>query len=173
MDPVLTVWQAGDVPVLWTDLIGAWFEREFAAPINHTAPPGWRVLVTAGEDLIGHASIVLREADVGGSPLLLAGIGAVIMQPGWRGRGLGKALVRRAVEHSRDHTPAAFGHLICEDHRLTFYQSLGWQKVPGPMFFTSWQGVREEARRHHILIMPLREGLTWPPGVIDLRGLAW
>lgn len=172
MQPVITVWRAADVPPLWLDQIAAWFRHEFRWPLERTAPADWRVLATAGGDLIGHLSIVEREVTVGGKALLLAGIGAVIVQPGWRGRGVGRALLARAEALMREETAADFGLLICEDHRLTFYTVLGWQPAPGPLTFTNWRGECEQANQH-ILIRPLRAGAIWPPGEIDLRGLPW
>ncbi len=172
MQPVITLWRAGDVPRLWLDQIAAWFLHEFHWPMAHTAPADWRVLATIGGDLIGHLSITERAATAGGAPVALAGIGAVIVQPGWRGRGVGRALLARAEAAMREETAADFGLLICEAHRLTFYTALGWQPVPGPLFFTSWRGERQQAGQH-VLVLPLREGLTWPPGEIDLCGLPW
>jgi GNAT superfamily N-acetyltransferase len=173
MQPVITVWRASDVPRLWEDQIGSWFEREFNWPIARTARPDWRVLVTAGEDLIGHAAIVLRRATVGASPVRIGGIGAVIIQPQWRGQGLGKRTMQEVAAFLRDSTNAAFGHLICEEHRRTFYEGLGWQKVAGPMVFTDWQGKRDNQGQHHIMVLPLRNTPSWPGGELDLCGLPW
>jgi GNAT superfamily N-acetyltransferase len=157
---------------LWQDQIAAWFEREFRWPMERTAPADWRVLATAGEDLVGHVGLVLREAAVGGEALLLVGIGAVIVPPAWRGRGVGRAMLARALDYARAETRAACGLLICQDHRLSFYRESGWQEVVGPLTFTNWQGVRETCG-HHVLVMPLREGRAWPAGEIDLGGLPW
>ncbi len=173
MEPVITLWQEKDVPALWREQVASWFEREFHAPMSQTAPPQWRVLCTAGEDLVGHVGLLTRPITVGGAPLLAAGVGAVIVEPAWRGRGLGRAMLQEARAFMQAQTRAAFGLLICEDHRLTFYEALGWQEVPGPMTFTDWCGQPSRVGRHHILILPLQEGARWPGGIIDQRGLPW
>ncbi len=171
MEPVITLWRAGDVPALWTDLIAARFAREFHGPMAHTAPAEWRVLVTAGDDLIGHAGILRRTATVAGRPIRLGGIGAVIIEPAWRGRGLGGAAVRRAGAFLQEETDAAFGYLLCAERRVAFYASLGWQEQTGPAVFTDWQGRRTQNILSS-MVLPLR-GQPWPPGEVDLRGLPW
>lgn len=173
MEPVITIWDEVDVPTLWRDMVASWFEREFHWPMARTAAPQWRVLCTAGQDLIGHVSLLAREVTVAGEPVRVAGVGAVILQPAWRGRGLGKALLHEAHAAMQSRTRADFGLLICEDHRLTFYTGLGWQEVPGPMTFTNWQGQHETVGRHHIMVLPLRTGAIWPQGAIDQCGLPW
>lgn len=173
MEPVITVWEEADVPALWRDMVASWFEREFHWPMDRTATPQWRVLCTAGEDLIGHVGLLTRDVTVAGEPVAVAGVGAVILQPAWRGRGLGKAMLQAAHAFMRDRTHADFGLLICEDHRLGLYAGLGWQAVPGPMAYTNWQGQRETVGRHHVMVLPLRAGMVWPEGAIDQRGLPW
>ena len=75
MTPVITIWNAKDVPDLWNDLIASWFWREFNWPMERIAPMDWRVLVTAGEDLIGHIGLLRRTVHVGEQSVLVGGVG--------------------------------------------------------------------------------------------------
>lgn len=178
--PVITIWQAKDVPDLWNDLIESWFWHEFNWPMARIAPMNWRVLVTAGEDLIGHIGLLRRTVHpdrnmpADDQALTVGGISGVMVRPAYRGQGLGQAAMQQAVEFLRDETDVAFGFLICEDHRLSFYEMLGWQEIHGQrMFYRDWQGEIDEVG-HHKMIYPLRTNAVWPTdGDLDFGDLFW
>jgi GNAT superfamily N-acetyltransferase len=167
----IEVFHASEISRQDRRLLAVWFRREFKWDMDKNAPIDWHVLVHVKKELVGHVGIVLRDATVGGQAVRLGGISAVIVDPGWRGYGFGSRAMQRAVQFMRAQTAVAHGFLICESHRVTFYEGLGWQAVPGPMVFTDWEGARVESG-HHLMVLSLR-GEPFPPGVIDLCGLPW
>jgi len=171
----LAVERADPLPRPLTELIFRRFYAVFGLEEQTTARADWRVLAWHGDeaddDLVGHVGIVERTVTVGGADCKVGGIAALVVQPEWRGRGLGRALMQCAEDVLHDETDAAYGHLICEPDRVGFYASLGWQEIAGPMVFTAWDG-RRIAVGHRIMILPIR-GDPWPDGPIDANGLMW
>ena len=63
-----------------------------------------------------------------------------------------------------------FGLLFCGYRMEPFYQSLGWQTVSAPVYFNQ----PDHKLLEDGLLMALPCGLvSWPQGVVDVRGLPW
>ena len=56
-------------------------------------------------------------------------IGRVLISAGYRGTGLGRELVRRAVSHCREHHPAQDIRISAQDHLQAFYAAAGFRTI--------------------------------------------
>jgi len=134
------------------------------------ARAGWIHLTWEGERLRCHLEIFERQGEVAGEPVLLGGLGGLLTQPAYRGKGLATAAIGEAVRFMASELQVEFGLLVCEERLEPFYIRLGWETARSPLFFdqpdgrVQWPG--------SVMILPLG-GRLWPEGAIDLCGLPW
>jgi aminoglycoside 2'-N-acetyltransferase I len=150
--------------------LGAWFREQFSETSYVWAHLPVRVLARADRRIVGHLGMLRREISVGGAPLVVAGVGSVMVRPEWRKRGVASAMLHRAARHMREALRVDFGLLVCRDEVAPVYERAGWRVVPGPTAFEQPAGRAGYGR----LTMVLQLGAaSWPEGEIDLRGLPW
>lgn len=126
------------------------------------------VLVKVLGIIRSQVEIIERTGLVSGNPIRLGGIGGVATTPEWQRRGLSSLAMQKASRYIKDTLRVDFGILICGDHRISFYQRLGWQVKKGPLFFDQPGGKRKNDGI--TMILPCSEA-DWPEGEIDLCGL--
>src|SRR4051812_2221026 len=94
-------------------------EIDFGTPPYVWTPPEqrpWRFLVWEGERLVTHVGVMERTIRVGGQPLHVGGIYAVMTRPADRGKGHASAALQRAAAFMRDELASAeHGLLVCID----------------------------------------------------------
>ncbi len=100
------------------------------------APSEWMLCVWEGSDLAAALEIVERTIQVGGQPLHVGGVGGVMSAPAYRGRGCAKLALRVAAGFLFEQMAVEAGLLICDEHLIPFYGSVGWQVAPGPMQYS-------------------------------------
>jgi aminoglycoside 2'-N-acetyltransferase I len=76
-----------------------------------------------------HVGIQRRVITVGGSDVLVAGTGGVLVDEQSRGTGLGGGAMRHAQQAIRDEARVDFGFLGCRQEVVPFYESAGWIQV--------------------------------------------
>jgi len=89
---------------------------------------GSHVVVTLGDEIVSHASVVERELRVSGTPIPTGYVEAVATRPDVQGRGYGSlamTAIGRIIERE-----FALGALGTGSH--AFYERLGWQTWRGP-----------------------------------------
>jgi predicted N-acetyltransferase YhbS len=118
--------------------------------------------------VIASTGLVEAEVEVAGHRFPIVGIGGVIVNAGYRGRGLGRQIVDAALDEARALGPE-FALLFCHEDRAGLYSRLGFSLVrstvtvtqpagPEPMTqLTMWRSLATDAR--------------WPPGEVVLLGL--
>jgi predicted N-acetyltransferase YhbS len=84
--------------------------------------------VVADGRLIAHAGWLLVELRIDERPLRAVGLGAVLVNRTWRGRGLGTAVVQAAQERMRQ-MGRPIGLLFCRQGLVPFYETFGWHPV--------------------------------------------
>lgn len=143
------------------------------------APADLHVLATdgvgVGDALLGHVGLQLRTVAVGGTEVLVAGTGGVLVAPVARGSGLGRRVLRHAQTAMRD-AGADFGYLGCREEVVPFYASCGWRRVSArERSISRLDGVTVvETTADPLLVCAARRpAAQWPAGAIDLRGRPW
>jgi predicted N-acetyltransferase YhbS len=79
-----------------------------------------------------------RSIEVDGQSYSIAGLAGVLVNPAYRGRGLGKQLVLAAMEDARGRG-YTWGVLFCGGHRRTFYEQFGWHLLEGEITQTKFR----------------------------------
>jgi aminoglycoside 2'-N-acetyltransferase I len=97
------------------------------------------VLGTMDGALVGHACWTERRLQPEGlSPLRTAYVDAVAMEPGYQGRGIGSAVMRRLARE----TAACQLQALSTDDAAGFYERLGWERWRGPTAGHTPQGLQ-------------------------------
>jgi predicted N-acetyltransferase YhbS len=124
---------------------------------------------------VAHLAVERRIIDVGGTEVLVAGVGEVAVSPHLHGQGLGMALMAEFRQRLRGGFAADFGFVQCGDDVRGFYRRAGWTQVANTVRHLDpgdERTVREGVWA--ALVMPGRRPLDgWPDGLVDLRGLPW
>ncbi|MFC4140542.1 MULTISPECIES: GNAT family N-acetyltransferase [unclassified Microbacterium] len=161
--------------------IGALFDREYAAefgPWTRSAPYGYapaatRVLAYSGAALVGHVGYQPRTISVGGSAVVIGGVGGVLTAPAARGLGLGARMLHAAQQSMS--TEVEFGYLGCREEVVPFYKSAGWRRMSvRERSLSRLDGAPVVTETDPILIRSAgRPDHDWPAGDIDLLGPPW
>jgi predicted N-acetyltransferase YhbS len=124
---------------------------------------------------VAHLAVERRLIDVGGTEVLVAGVGEVVVSPAVQGRGLGAALVGELRARLRTEFAADFGFLLCGEQVEGFYRRAGWSRVANPIRYLDLEDERtvREATSPTMVLPGRRAVADWPDGLADLRGLPW
>jgi predicted GNAT family N-acyltransferase len=87
------------------------------------------VLATLGGEVCGAARLLVAEDGPAGGRV--GKIERVCVLAGWRSRGVGRDVVRFAVEQLRGPLGCGTAKLGAQVHALEFYESMGFALVPG------------------------------------------
>ncbi|MFJ5228926.1 GNAT family N-acetyltransferase [Kitasatospora sp. NPDC088391] len=88
--------------------------------------------VRRGGRVVAHAGLVTAPVEVGGRRFEVAGVGGVIVDPGWRGQGLARIAVAGALDAARA-DGLGLALLFCLPDRAPLYARLGWTALPDPV----------------------------------------
>lgn len=119
---------------------------------------------------VSHVGVLRHDVLVGGVPVPVAGLGGVITEPGFQGRGFAQILLREALAFMTDEMDADFGFLFCLPRLVPFYERLGWQTISGPVLVQQPGGDVESPVES--MVLPLRDR-PWPPGRVETQSLPW
>jgi predicted N-acetyltransferase YhbS len=124
---------------------------------------------------VAHLAVERRLVAVGGTEVLMAGVGEVAVSPARQGRGLGAALIEQLRARLGTTFAADFGFLQCGERTVGFYRRTGWTRVGNPVRHLDVHDERTVREVDSpVLVIPGRRPLSdWPDGVVDLRGLPW
>lgn len=115
----------------WRDLIPEWsYERTRSELASHDARAAIPTTLLALDEAapIGSASLVTE--DLPEHRFLTPWVASVFVAPAWRGRGVGSALVRRAVDVAGDLGVSKV--YLATPGQAAFYRKLGWREEPIP-----------------------------------------
>jgi N-acetylglutamate synthase-like GNAT family acetyltransferase len=144
--PLLAAWHYGE----WKELLPDWtLERALTELQSHTGRrqiPTTFVAVEQGQ-VVGSASLLADDLD--GWEHLTPWVASVYVLGEWRGRGLGRLLVGRAVEEARAlGVPKVYLFTAGQEG---YYARLGWSEF-----------ARARHHRHEVVIMRRATGLPEP-----------
>jgi predicted GNAT family N-acyltransferase len=119
--------------------------------------------------LVAVAGAVTTAVDVAGAERFqVVGIGSVLVTASERGRGLVWDLLQRLLEIAADMGPER-AMLFCRPQMTGLYGKLGFAGIPGPTWVQQPDGDVEMPLR--TMWRPLREGVGWPDGRVDVLRL--
>src|SRR4051794_39083252 len=84
--------------------------------------PGVLVAVAEGTAI---GSVFLHRTEAEDRPAFTPYLGALYVEPPWRGQGVGRALVKAVEAHARELAFEAL-YLNASNSRASFYEALGW-----------------------------------------------
>lgn len=127
-------------------------------------------LLLRDPDLVGHVAMTFRAIRIGDDLTDIAGLAEVATDPGHRGKGIARALVRAAIAEAR--SSLADHVLLFGD--ATLYAAAGFQAVRNPVTWIDLSGARMGAvhagRAVSLMVLPLRDKDWDPQASIDLMG---
>ena len=88
-------------------LLDAAFAGDLSDDDADHAAGGLRVLVSAGERIIGHAALIARQMTIDGRAMTVGYIEGVAVIPDMQGKGVGRALMERTTALAKEHFPVA------------------------------------------------------------------
>ncbi|MDI3213751.1 GNAT family N-acetyltransferase [Arthrobacter sp. AL12] len=145
------------------------------APYGYS-PADFHVLAFQGSVLAAHVGFQRRVISVGADEVLVAGTGGVLVDPRFRGTGLGGRAMRHAQKAMRDEAEAHFGFLGCRNEVVPFYESAGWVQVHATercLSRADQKSVIVSQGGPTLICSSSRDASEWPNGDIDLRGTPW
>ena len=123
-------------------------------------------------EIVSALGLLRRRVIVGGTHEVMVGaIGGVMTAVVARRRGYASLLMFTAADYMRDEWKLQFGLLQCANHNMKFYESLGWQHRPVPMWFSQPGGIRRTSPEN-AMVLTLADAV-WPAGEIDMNGWPW
>ncbi len=155
----------------WVALVAG--EHEPFGPIG--ARLEWRAkdrhvaLRAAQGQLLAAAGAVNVTVEVEcGEHFQAVGVGGVIVNRAFRGRGLMSRLLEPLLRIAEG-MGADRAMLFCRPELAAAYGRFDFREVPGPVWVDQPQG--HVAMPMLSMWRPLRDGVDWPPGRVDLLGL--
>jgi len=128
------------------------------------------------EALRACAWVTTQLVSICGEELRVAGIRGVMTDPDRRRRGYGRAVMERAQALMRSQTDCEIALLFSSVMAVPFYESLGWQAIPGPVTCEQPEGridYTETLPTAPVMAFALRTSAELPAGSVRLRGLPW
>ncbi len=129
-----------------------------------------RVWDDAGQ-LVAHAGLLTREADVDDARTVIGGIGGVKTHPDARGHGYAAAAMQRAAAFLADERGVAFVLLVCLPATVPYYERLGWRRFRGTLLVEQLGGTIPFTANLP-MVLPARD-VAPLDGTINLCGYPW
>lgn len=119
---------------------------------------------------VSHVSLLRHEVSVGGRPVMVAGLGGVVTRPEAQGKGYARRLIEHAAEFYSREWKVEAGLLFCIPRMVSYYESLGWQRIEGTVLVEQPSGQIETPLP--VMVRPC-QGRLWPAGEVELRSQPW
>jgi len=118
--------------------------------------------------LVASAGMVIVEVEVAGERFPAVGLGGVIVNAAYRGRGLARAVVTAAISKGATLGPR-FMILFCHDDRAGLYRRLGFAEQERPVLVQQPDGYAEMPMV--TMWRALTPGANWPRGDLTVQDL--
>jgi predicted N-acetyltransferase YhbS len=116
--------------------------------------------------LVANAGLLVVDVEVGGSRFPVVGLGGVIVNRRYRGRGLSLRVLEAALAKAAALGPD-FMLLFCHDDRVELYRRLRFAVVDAEVLV--WSGGGDVAMPMRTMWRALRSGATWPDGRVAVQ----
>jgi predicted GNAT family N-acyltransferase len=117
--------------------------------------------------LIGKAGLVLVDVEAGREAFQVAGVGGVIVTRAERGKGRLRPLLEATLERAAS-MGAERAMLFCAERNVGLYERFGFEVIEAPVIAQQPSGPL--VMPMPAMWRPLREGVTWPVGLVSLAG---
>jgi GNAT superfamily N-acetyltransferase len=117
--------------------------------------------------LIGKAGLVFLDVEAGREAFRVAGVGGVIVTRAERGKGRLRPLLEATLERAAD-MGAERAMLFCGERNVGLYERFGFAVIEAPVIAQQPSGPL--VMPMPAMWRPLREGVTWPVGLVSLPG---
>ena len=117
--------------------------------------------------LIGKAGLVFVDVEAGHQGFQVAGVGGVIVTRSERGKGLLRPLLEATLERAGS-MGAERAMLFCAERNVALYERFGFAVIQAPVIAQQPSGPL--VMPMPAMWRPLREGVTWPVGLVSLPG---
>jgi predicted N-acetyltransferase YhbS len=121
-----------------------------------------------GGTLVASTGMLVVDVEVGPSRFPVVGIGGVIVNEHWRGRGLARRVVEAALSKARTLGPD-FALLFCHDDRAGLYVRLGFADVASDVLVEQPGGHQSITGR--TMWRALHPDAAWPAGEVTVLSL--
>jgi GNAT superfamily N-acetyltransferase len=118
--------------------------------------------------LVASTGLVVVDVEVEGHRFPAVGLGGVIVNQQYRGRGLARRIVETALDRARTLGPA-FAMLFCHEDRAGLYRKLGFEEIRAEVIVEQPGGY--EPMPLGAMWRALEPGASWPEGNVSLRSL--
>jgi hypothetical protein len=145
-------------------------EREFGNDSMAYAIPHWYMFGFLRGEPVAQVGVLQRTITIQQKPLLIAGVGFLITEPEYRGRGFATVMLGEALVFISNKLGLPFGLLTCKPRLETLYSGMGWRTADGTNTFAQPTGNRSCGG---LIMVKECGGIPWPEGEIDLCGLPW
>ena len=134
--------------------------------------PEWCVRIRDDANaLVSYVGSCVRDAELDGRAVRIAGIGNVMTHPAARRRGLAAQSITRAIEFFHQQQGVEFALLVCEPPLLNYYSRLGWRPFEGRLLVRQY-GADAAFVFNRVMTRGIRsKGPT--TGTINLLGPPW
>lgn len=116
-------------------------------------------------NLVALAGLIIAEVRVADAPLVVAGIGGVIVTRSARGRGFARMLIERLLQMAHE-LGAERAMLFCLPANIDLYAKFGFELIEEPVWVAQPGGSIEMPLR--AMWKPLTPAANWPGGKIEL-----
>jgi GNAT superfamily N-acetyltransferase len=134
------------------------------------AEPDWIASATIGREIVSFVGLLKRTVLFDGKPMNVCGISNAVTPPEHRRKGYARALMEQIELFIFKDLKADCGLLLCRDHLVSYYQSLGWYTVSCPLVFNQQDGKKTWAANTMLCTQPSGK---FAPSNIDLQSLPW
>src|SRR5215831_1409417 len=120
--------------------------------------------------LVASTGLVVADVEVAGERFPVVGVGGVIVNEHWRGRGLARQVLEAALGAARALGPE-FALLFCHPNRAGLYRRLGFTESDFAVRVEQPSGYQLMPQETHTMWRALRPGARLPEGELTLHSL--
>ncbi len=149
------------------------FEEGFDDRSFHQQRHHLRLILRAGDDIIGHMALCYRSIRLGEELVRIMGLAEVATDPDHRGKGIASEMMTHAIAAARDSQATYFALFGTQP----LYAGRGFVAVPNPVKHTAlygaWTGEVQVDDRGFLMVMPLRDKPWDDTAPVDLLGFSF
>ena len=134
----------------------------------HDARPLWTALAFVDGRVVGHTAVVERTITTDWNwRYKVVSLQGVSVLPEWRNRGIGRKLLKMALDEARKRG-YPFAIIFCKEEMVPYYRSLGWQLPEDSMIMWKDRALPIPMRSNCPMYQTLGE-TPFPEGPIDVH----